>query len=66
MLLIESLGFRRYLSTLAHASAMVGNSSSGIIEAPAFHVPTVNIDDRQLGRLAADPTTAGGPSLRCC
>ena len=54
VLLIESLGFRRYLSTLAHASAVVGNSSSGIIEAPAFHVPTVNIGDRQLGRLAAD------------
>lgn len=54
VLLIESLGFRRYLSTLAHAGAMVGNSSSGIIEAPAFHVPTVNIGERQLGRLAAD------------
>jgi UDP-hydrolysing UDP-N-acetyl-D-glucosamine 2-epimerase len=54
VLLIESLGFRRYLSTLAHARAVVGNSSSGIIEAPAFHVPTVNIGERQLGRLAAD------------
>lgn len=54
VLLIESLGFRRYLSTLAYARAVVGNSSSGIIEAPAFHVPTVNIGERQFGRLAAD------------
>ncbi|WP_198320671.1 UDP-N-acetylglucosamine 2-epimerase [Azohydromonas aeria] len=54
VLLIESLGFKRYLSALAHARAVVGNSSSGIIEAPAFHVPTVNIGERQLGRLAAD------------
>jgi UDP-hydrolysing UDP-N-acetyl-D-glucosamine 2-epimerase len=51
--LVESLGSRRYLSALAHASAVVGNSSSGIIEAPAFKVPTVNIGVRQQGRLAA-------------
>lgn len=50
---IQSLGFRRYLSVLAGAEAMIGNSSSGIIEAPAFGVPTVNIGSRQLGRLAA-------------
>lgn len=51
---IPSLGFRRYLSALSKAAAVVGNSSSGIIEAPAFGVPTVNIGARQLGRLAAD------------
>lgn len=51
---IPSLGFRRYLSALSHASAMVGNSSSGIIEAPAFGKPTVNVGVRQLGRLAAE------------
>ncbi len=51
---IPSLGFRRYLSALSRASAMIGNSSSGIIEAPAFGVPTVNIGARQLGRLAAE------------
>lgn len=51
---VPSLGFRRYLSALSKAAAVVGNSSSGIIEAPAFGIPTVNIGVRQLGRLAAD------------
>lgn len=51
---VPSLGFRRYLSAVALAHAVVGNSSSGIIEVPAFHVPTVNIGQRQRGRLAAE------------
>lgn len=46
-----SLGVRRYLSLMKYAEFVLGNSSSGIIEAPAFHVPTVNIGDRQRGRL---------------
>lgn len=46
-----SLGVRRYLSLMKHAEAVLGNSSSGIIETPAFHIPTVNIGDRQKGRL---------------
>jgi len=50
---VPSLGFTRYLSLMANAAAVVGNSSSGIIEAPAFKVPTVDIGRRQLGRLAA-------------
>lgn len=54
VLVIPSLGFRRYLGALGRATAIIGNSSSGIIEAPAFGVPTVNIGARQLGRLAAD------------
>lgn len=49
-----SLGYRRYLSLMRLASAVVGNSSSGIIEAPALHVPTVNIGPRQRGRLRAE------------
>ena len=49
-----SLGMLRYLSVLKYAKCVVGNSSSGIIEAPALHVPTVNIGDRQRGRLKAD------------
>lgn len=49
----QSLGHDRYLSALKFASACVGNSSSGIIEAPALGVPTVNIGDRQLGRVRA-------------
>jgi UDP-N-acetylglucosamine 2-epimerase (non-hydrolysing) len=51
---VPSLGFKRYLSAVALAHAVVGNSSSGIIEVPAFHVPTVNIGQRQRGRLAAE------------
>ncbi|MBR1495684.1 MAG: UDP-N-acetylglucosamine 2-epimerase (hydrolyzing) [Acidaminococcaceae bacterium] len=46
-----SLGIRRYLSLMKYAEFILGNSSSGIIETPAFHVPTVNIGDRQRGRL---------------
>ncbi|TAN45242.1 MAG: UDP-N-acetylglucosamine 2-epimerase (hydrolyzing) [Nitrospirae bacterium] len=48
-----SLGQVRYLSLLKHAALMVGNSSSGIIEAPSFGLPVVNIGDRQRGRMRA-------------
>ncbi|MCY9692552.1 UDP-N-acetylglucosamine 2-epimerase [Paenibacillus alginolyticus] len=48
-----SLGQIRYLSTLAHVDCVVGNSSSGLYEAPSFKKPTVNIGDRQGGRLMA-------------
>ena len=46
-----SLGTKRYLSLMKYAEFVLGNSSSGIIETPAFGVPTVNIGDRQKGRL---------------
>ncbi len=49
-----SLGSRKYLSLMKNAEFVLGNSSSGIIEAPAFGVPTVNIGDRQRGRLQSD------------
>jgi len=52
--LFSSLGQLRYLSLLKHATLMVGNSSSGIIEAPSFELPVVNIGDRQRGRIRAD------------
>lgn len=48
-----SLGQLRYLSLMAQMSAVVGNSSSGLYEAPSFRIPTVDIGDRQGGRLAA-------------
>lgn len=48
---IASLGQRRYLSAVKLADVVIGNSSSGLIEAPALGVPTVNIGDRQKGRL---------------
>ncbi len=51
---VPSLGQLRYLGVLAQAAAVVGNSSSGLVEAPAFGVPTVNIGPRQEGRLRAD------------
>jgi len=53
VLAIPSLGQVRYLSSVAHAAAVIGNSSSGIIEVPSFDVPTINIGTRQKGRLAA-------------
>ncbi len=49
----ESLGPLRYLSVMAQADVVVGNSSSGLYEAPSFRKPTVNIGDRQRGRLRA-------------
>jgi len=49
-----SLGMRRYLSALKYCSMVIGNSSSGLIEAPSFGIPTINIGDRQKGRIQAD------------
>ena len=51
VLLVRSLGHLRYLSLLKYCEAVIGNSSSGLIEAPAFHKPTVNIGCRQKGRI---------------
>ena len=51
--LFKSLGARRYLSMLRIVDALVGNSSSGIIEAPSLKTPTVNVGDRQKGRIQA-------------
>lgn len=50
---VTSLGAVRYLSALKHAEFVMGNSSSGIIEAPSMKIPTINIGDRQRGRLQA-------------
>jgi UDP-N-acetylglucosamine 2-epimerase (non-hydrolysing)/GDP/UDP-N,N'-diacetylbacillosamine 2-epimerase (hydrolysing) len=52
--LLENLGTEAYFSFMAVASAMIGNSSSGIIEAPSFKLPVVNIGTRQTGRLKAE------------
>ncbi len=52
--LIESLGTQGYFSLMACAAAMVGNSSSGIIEAPSFGLPVVNIGTRQEGRIRGE------------
>lgn len=50
---VSSLGSQRYLSAVSFADAVIGNSSSGIIEVPCFDTPTVNIGCRQSGRIAA-------------
>lgn len=50
---VFSLGLVRYLSAIAIADVVIGNSSSGVLETPTFCVPTVNIGDRQKGRLQA-------------
>jgi UDP-hydrolysing UDP-N-acetyl-D-glucosamine 2-epimerase len=51
--LLDNLGLQGYFSLLSCAAAMVGNSSSGIIEAPSFQLPVVNIGSRQQGRIKA-------------
>ena len=53
VVLVENLGVYRYLSLMRLAAAVVGNSSSGMLEAPAIGVPTVDIGERQAGRLQA-------------
>lgn len=50
----SSLGSKRYLSLLKESEMIIGNSSSGIIEAPSFKIPTINIGNRQKGRLKAE------------
>src|SRR5450759_2254893 len=52
--IVPNLGSERYLSLMKIASVMVGNSSSGILEAPSFKLPAVNIGTRQYGRLRAN------------
>jgi UDP-N-acetylglucosamine 2-epimerase len=47
------LGSEGYFNAMSFAKCMVGNSSSGLIEAPSFKLPVVNVGDRQQGRLAA-------------
>ena len=59
----NSMGTLRYLSALKHSAALVGNSSSGIIEAPIFKVPTVNIGKRQKGRVQALSTINCEPEV---
>src|SRR5699024_9202295 len=48
------MGQLRYLSAMKIADLVIGNSSSGIIEAPSFNIPTINIGDRQKGRIQAE------------
>jgi GDP/UDP-N,N'-diacetylbacillosamine 2-epimerase (hydrolysing) len=58
-----SLGQLRYLSALQYIDAMVGNSSSGLAEAPSFKIGTINIGDRQKGRVMADSVINCSPNI---
>ena len=50
----ESMGFLYYLSTLQYVDGVVGNSSSGLTEAPSFKIGTINIGSRQKGRVKSE------------
>jgi len=57
-----SLGQLRYLSALQYMDGVVGNSSSGLIEVPSFRIATIDIGDRQKGRIKADSVISCEPS----
>ena len=60
-----SLGRLKYLSLMRHVDVMLGNSSSGIIEMPSFGKPTINVGDRQRGRMAAKSVIQCAPKREC-
>ncbi len=60
----ESLGTVRYLSVVKHSCAVLGNSSSGIIEVPSLSVPTINIGDRQKGRIMEESIISCEPERK--
>lgn len=60
----KSLGVVRYLSVMKEVGAVVGNSSSGLVEVPSFGIPTLNIGDRQKGRLAAESVVNCGTDTK--
>lgn len=65
-ILYNSLGKLRYLSLMKHSVIMVGNSSSGLIEAPSFALPVVNVGDRQEGRIkAGNVIDVPKPDFKC-
>lgn len=57
-----SLGQLRYFSCLQYVDGVIGNSSSGILEAPSFKIATINIGNRQAGRVMANSVINVGPS----
>jgi len=58
-----SLGQTRYLSALKYVDLVIGNSSSGVVEVPFFKIPTINIGDRQKGRLMPDSVISCEPQV---
>jgi GDP/UDP-N,N'-diacetylbacillosamine 2-epimerase (hydrolysing) len=59
-----SLGQLRYLSAIKHCQVVIGNSSSGLIEVPSFKKPTINIGDRQQGRIRAESVISCKPEKK--
>ena len=59
----KSLGQLRYLSALQYVDFVIGNSSSGILEVPVFYIPTINIGDRQRGRICNESVINSNNSL---
>lgn len=62
--LFDNLGQKVYLSTLKNLDLMIGNSSSGLTEAPSFGIPVVNVGDRQKGRMKAENVIDVGYGLK--
>jgi len=59
----KSLGQLRYLSALKFMDVVLGNSSSGIIEVPYFNIPTINVGDRQKGRILSESVIKAEPTI---
>ncbi len=59
-----SMGRLYYLSAMKYVDAVLGNSSSGIIETPSFKIPTVNVGDRQKGRVKAESIIDCKPTVK--
>ena len=53
-IVVSSLGTLKYFSAIRYSECVIGNSSSGIVEVPSFNKPTVNIGDRQKGRIQSN------------
>ena len=62
----NSLGQLKYLSALKHVSMVIGNSSSGLTEVPSFKIPTINIGDRQNGRIKSKSVIDCLPNKKHC
>jgi UDP-hydrolysing UDP-N-acetyl-D-glucosamine 2-epimerase len=61
---VESMGERRYWGIMRAADAMLGNSSSALVEAPAVHLPAVNVGDRQRGRVRGENVIDAPPDRK--
>ena len=64
VIVVSSLGTVKYFSAIRYCDCVIGNSSSGIVEVPSFNKPTVNIGDRQKGRIQAESVINCKPTQR--